>query len=383
MDVEIKRKYSATGLTIIVALLCVMGVAVTTWLVRRHEQTRWEDVFDTACKDISTEIQEELNTRVGKLIALRAFFQSSEEVNINEFETFVYSAESYASDVYALCWAPLIKTENIKKFLTLTKKYGYNNFEIKTQKKPTKYCMPVLFIKPQSVQEKLLGVDILARGAHIQNAITQSYHHGKPIATNLIIIPKVNKIGWVVFIVVYNDSSISNATSLSSIKGVLFSIFYGKDIVETALSAIEAKGINFTIHESEKTSLGNATDIVYLHNSRLKTPAFKQYIFKFPQLSYTQQISVCGRQYKLSFESVPAFFNAYASFESSTVLLCGIVISFLIIFAVWTHSSGRVLVEKLVYERTGELRKSRERLKSAAEFLNNILDSVPLASHRM
>jgi signal transduction histidine kinase/CHASE1-domain containing sensor protein/ActR/RegA family two-component response regulator len=381
MKTKAKKKYSAVSLTTTVALLCLIAIIITTWFVREHEKIRWQDAFDVGCSDITAEIQKEFNTRVEKLTALRAFFQSSENVTRDEFKTFVYTSESYASDVYAICWAPLIKNEKVEEFLQLTQKNGYDHFEIKTDnnlKQQSDYCMPIFFMKPTSVHKQLLGLDILTRGPHIYNAITKSYKEGKPIATNLIMIPNVNKVGWIVFAAVNKDHSYSSVDSLSDIRGTLFTIFYSENIIKTALSELDPKGINFSVREYNNTSPNTISDIVYYHKSRLHDIKCKNnLLLTFPTLKAEKDIHICGREYRLSFESVPAFFKAYASFESSAVLLCGIAISLLIIFMVWNHSSRREVVEKLVLERTVELRTSRERLASAAEFLNNILDSVP------
>jgi len=378
MNPEEKKKYSAFILTAAITVLCIIVVTALTWLARNHEETRWKDAFDAACRNITSEVQEELNIRVDKLIALRAFFQASKDVSKDEFETFVYTSETYAPDVYAVCWAPIVKKDKIGEFIENIKKYGHHNFNKKEQKKDRLYYIPILFVRPHSVQKQLLGLDILTRGNHIIEAIKLSYKTDRPATTNLILVPDVKKVGWMVFTVVKDDQTLSYNDSFSNVKGVLFTILYAKNITETALSNINSKGIDFTIYGCDKKSCKTDANIICHHDSRLKHLAVKDTpLFQLPQLQTQKKISICGHQYNISFKSVPAFFNAYASFESSAVLLCGIAISFLLILIVWTHTTRRFIVEKLVLKRTAELRDSRERLASAAEFLNNILDSVP------
>ena len=373
------KSYSSTKIfTLVISIFCIIGTIIATWLVRKHEVERLKSIFSAACNDVTNAIQNELNQNIEKLIVLRGFFEGSQEVDRSEFEVFIKATENSKQNIHVLLWAPFVSKGQIDTLHKQAVQYGYSDYDvIEKNIKPRKLSnrlLPVLFEYPAT--GVFLGQDLFSIDNAITKAILKSVRTGNAVAADLRSNPDYNKRGWCVFLPLYKDYT--KPKIFSNLKGVLCGVFYADEIANTALISLNPKGIDFSMADVSPSSTFNGSTMMYYHESRLSDiPAHVSPIFPRPELSIVRDIKICLRKYRLNFHPVAAFYNSNSSLESTAVLLSGTAISILIIFMVFSQASKTHLVEKLVLERTEDLRKNREKLAASAAFLTEIIDSFP------
>ena len=369
-----------TGIVLLSIVACIALSLLATWQVREQEIDKWDKIFNASCHDITSKVQIQVKRRIDKLISIRAFFYSSENITRPEFKTFVYSSEAMKLDAYVIAWAPLIKKEQKEKLLKIAHDNGYTEYHIHSRDNSNiiapKYMMPILHFKPAHppIANKLRGLDLLTTKHDTQKKILLSIQQNKPIVGYFQPSQHLHADAWIIIIPVYKDMKLKNLTNISNLRGIIFGVFYIENVVEAAFNTFAPKGIDAVIKEVGKTD----SKILAIHKSRLqKTTKRVPTFFSPPPLSKTDEITICEKKYIIEYHTTPAFYRQLSTFDSSSFFLISMLLSILIIAAVWIQTFKTRTVERLVDERTEALKKSQEKLASSAEFLRNILDSFP------
>jgi len=367
---RLKKHFRLTS--IIVGCLCFIGTVTLTVVNRRYEESRWTTAFESACDDITSSIEMKIKGNINKLRTIKAFYFSSREVTKKEFDRFL---RTFKNDKFIIGWAPKVKVEKIVEFEKQTGEFYGKQYHVSSGNyidNQYDFKFPVQYVNP--LKKNILGFDLTTASFEITNGIKKSIRSNKIVTVALSDIPLQNKNGWMLLLGnVENQQFQKSSTPLED--GVLFGIYYGRNILQSSMNSSLFDGIEVKLEEATS----NSSKILFAeHKSKLeKIPSEIISLFPISNLRKTTNIKIGGKEFIVGFQSVPAFFNMYATNESIIIFFSGLILTFFISFLVWHLSTKSIQVEKEVVARTKELMESRQRLSSSAEFLTNILDSFP------
>ena len=369
-----------TGIVLLTIVACITLSLLATWEVREQEVEKWDKIFNASCHDITSKIQLQIRKRIDKLIAIRAFFYSSKHVSRSEFKTFVYSSKAMELDAYVIAWAPLIKKDKKEELLKTAHENNYTEYHIHSRDNPNIVApdcmMPILHFKPAHppIANKLRGLDLLTTKLDVQKEIINAIQHNKPVISYFQPNKNLQSDAWIIILPVYKNTQLNHPPATSDLRGIIFGVFYIGDVVNAAFNTFAPKGINAVVKE---TAVSNSA-VLAIHKSRLQTKTQERNrLFSPPPLSQKAEMKVCKKKYIIEYYTTPSFYSHLSTFDSSIFLILSIALSVIIIAAVWFQTFKTKMVEHIVNERTEDLKKSREKLASSAEFLRNILNSFP------
>jgi diguanylate cyclase (GGDEF)-like protein len=118
----------------IVAAACLgLAVAVAAWFaVSAWEERLAKAKFIATASDYASVLQNGLNDYLGKLRAVRAFYDASHEVDRREFNLFTSQILAGYDDAMRLVWCPRVTRDGRVDFEQETRDGGVANFSIKT-----------------------------------------------------------------------------------------------------------------------------------------------------------------------------------------------------------------------------------------------------------
>jgi diguanylate cyclase len=154
----------------IVAATCLgLTLAVTAWLaVSVWEERLAKAKFNAIASDYAAVLQNGLNVYLDKIIAVRAFYDASNEVEPKEFELFTARILALHDNVMRLVWAPRVAGDEREVFERSARELGLTNFAIKTwaandslQVSPARdEYFPVLYSTIASKRTASIGTDL-------------------------------------------------------------------------------------------------------------------------------------------------------------------------------------------------------------------------------
>ena len=366
------------GVVLLTVFACIALSLLATWQVREQEIEKWDKIFNASCYDITSKIQLQIRKRIDKLISIRAFFYSSKHVSRSEFKTFVYSSKAMELDAYVIAWAPFLKKEKKGELLKVAHENDYPEYHVHGRDNPNTVApdcmMPILHFKPARppIADQLRGLDLLTTKLDIQKEIIHSIQSNRPVVSYFRPNKNLSSDAWIIILPVYKNPELDHIPTTDDVRGVIFGIFYIDDMVEAAFNTFAPKGIDAELMEAK------GHRVIAMHKSRLQAKTQERNrLFTPPLLVQKGKITVCKKKYIIKYYTTPSFFSHLSTFDSSTFLVLSIVLSILIITAVWIQTFKTRMVERLVEKRTEDLKKSQVKLASSAEFLRNILDSFP------
>ncbi len=131
----VKRRWpSIRPLLPLIGAACVgLAVAVAAWIV----VSAWEDrlaktKFTNVAGDYATVLQNGLDQYLGKIHAVRAFYDASVEVDPDEFDLFTSQILAGYDDAMRLVWAPRITRDERTEFERKARERGHPDFSIRT-----------------------------------------------------------------------------------------------------------------------------------------------------------------------------------------------------------------------------------------------------------
>lgn len=112
-----------------------LGIAVATsaWFaVSAWEERLDKTKFTNVAGDYATVLQNGLDQYLGKLLAVRAFYDASVEVDPDEFDLFTSQIAAGYDDAMRLVWAPRVTHDERAAFEGKQRELGHPDFSIRT-----------------------------------------------------------------------------------------------------------------------------------------------------------------------------------------------------------------------------------------------------------
>ncbi|MCQ8104964.1 EAL domain-containing protein [Methylomonas sp. SURF-2] len=334
-------------------LIVILLVVAAFELSMRQEHQRLASQFQRQVDLLHATIQEHLHDHLATNSALKALFDSSKQVDRENFKLFAESIHDRRSSI--LEWTPRVagaeradwESRHQAMIRELTGEGGLE------PARPKAEYFPVTFLVPLSGNEMALGFDI-SSNPKVAPQIFQSLESGNTLATGPIrlVQDNVGRQGVVIYSPVYRSKALQTPQArkhafLGFVAGV-FRIDLDIQLIFEKLGDRELQ-LLLTIHDGDELIYSNL-------------PADFHRTLQFSDLGLSQQIDFAGRQWRVDYLPAANFFDQQQSLRFNWLILGGFLLCGLTGFGLLLLTGRTARVEEIVEKRTEDLLRSNEAL---------------------
>jgi len=319
-------RHAAAAYAVLAVALLLTGFA--TEYVRENVAARERTRFEQEVDSKHTAIDRRVNVYVDAMLGARGLFDASDSVDEAEWEAYVSSLdiESRYEGVQALAF---VRAEDDETF-------------------------PITYIQPATeVNEGLLGEDAYLAGATHREAMSVARDSGGPRATDKVFVraePNAAfsrtdyalKEGFVVYLPVYRgDEAISGSVQerRRALEGYIVGYFRGDELLRGIFGEASGPSVDFELYDSEEMLgehlLFDGDGVARAEGEPLAGTLWQ-----------TEGLYVAGREWRLYFEALPAFFEEGQGDLSLLVGVSGTAASLLFFGITYALVRNRLKVER-------------------------------------
>ena len=362
-------------------LAASVGVAVALsvfgW-IRYWERCRIEAEFHNAAADRSSIISSGIGEELLALESVGTLYRSPGDLSPREFKELVDSVFSSRPGVEALLWAPRVSNSDRAEFESAARRQGIDGFEISqpdasggvVSAEGRRQCFPILFAEPRRAREARVGLDLASEPVYAK-ALLAARDTGKPTATGRIPLPgkSPGQFAFAAVLPVYRQGEpIGTAASRRrNLQGFVVGIFRVADIVMHGLSPLYPQGIDMRVCDG---SAPEEQRFLFHYSSRATDPS------NSPNPSHAageatgpvhdSSFQAGGRRWSVRCIAAPNFVSSRRTWQPWTMLAGGLILTAMLTALMFTSASQKARTERLVRQRTNELRHSEERFRTMA-----------------
>ncbi len=393
-------------------LICI-GLALSIILftrLRDFEQSKFSTDFKVAAENRIFALQSSIEDKMNEIVSLEALFNTSEQVDRADFQTFTRLLLQHKTGIQALEWIPHVSFAERQSYEELARKNGISNFQITEREgqgqmvpagKRDAY-FPVYYVEPIESNELALGFDLASNPLRFE-ALKSSRDAREMKATPKIILVQETgeQAAFLIFQPIYNKKMLTGSVEArrKNLKGFVLGVFRIGTLVEDSLSVIGPGGVDLYLYDQSEPELDNR--FLYLHASRtrLETSLPVKDEAKIMQGDYyTLPVRVADRIWQVYAVPAPDFFAAHKSWQRWGVPC--IVFVFTVLFVGYlyflferTEKSKRhaqalsKAINKLEFEivernrAENELLNEKENLQEALSEIKTLRGIIPICSY--
>ncbi|MDO7083299.1 CHASE domain-containing protein [Pseudocolwellia sp. AS88] len=350
-------RVSLYSMPIIVGVLGVSASIITFIIVSNAKQVSVENNLIFESQKHVQEVRENLNTYLGILDSVNAFFSASEEVERQDFKVFVESFLVQHKSIKAIEWIPSITHEERLVLEDKARLEGFTNFSINevnqdgnlasaTQRE---HYLPVYYLEPIAGNENALGFDLASNPLELKTLIKAQESESKVATSKITLFEEdITKAGIFIFRpVFYNDKK--QVTEKLKLQGFTSISLRVEDLVNEVLLGMDSN--------------------LALFIQDISDPEFPETLYGTPQVvesfSRDEIINLAGRSWRIKIYS-KANKTEYAQ-SAWGMLITGLIFSGIIVLGLVHLIRRREYVEQLVVQRTAELTASEEHHRAIVE----------------
>jgi PAS domain S-box-containing protein len=351
---------------------------VLYWTIRLQERQVAGVQFHLEAEKKVAAVKQALANQLGVMSLVKAFYAGSFEVDWNEFKIFSDSVFEEHSDIKTLAWMPRVRSEERGVFEEAAKKSGFPQFQITERRGESfvpaavrKQYFPILFIEPLAKHQDMLGFD-LGSLPECLAAMDRADTKPGPAITD-VNIPGL-KSGSESIIYMFEGAQNETRSSAEGgnpprlADGFILGVFHIRDVVSSALKLIQPTGVDIYLFD---VTVPQKTKPIFSYPSRIRETALPVLGSPLPESSapirYEERIIVGDRTWLAYCLPTDVYFRGKTGWEPPAALLAGLLITGLIAGYLFLLTGRTARIEKLVFQRTGELKTSEQRFRLLVE----------------
>ncbi len=382
-----------------IAVVVIVGAAFSLFLffaVRQTETITLQREFRRMAQNRVLTLKDFIRGEIAILESVRCFFESSQRVEGDEFESFTASL-SELEEVDIIAWAPCVQAGNRPAF-EMQMQAQDPAFFIKEQQPQGTFIparnrdvyYPVQYIEPFTEANRIaLGYDVGSEDER-NRALTSARDHDLAVATGAIqlVQDRQDHKSFLIFLPVYKPVTLRDTVQQrrENLEGFVIGAFYIQTLVERAMRLTDLEHISVCLSD-----ISDPEDVQFLcyysATGSLSSP--DQYLARetLPtQGLYTSDIIDVGtRQWSEVCCPRPALVALYMTGNEWALLTVGLLLTFIIVLYVRVSRRKTEAIQRLVDIRTEELSRElgqRKRAEEKLEAKNDELERVIyVASH--
>jgi PAS domain S-box-containing protein len=345
-------------------VVCFVGIAATfaaLFIAQNLRQKRGQDDVIVVAKNIVQELKQKITLNFVVLDSLQAFYQASNFVDHEEFQTFAKPILAKNPAVQAVEWIPRVKHEERSVYESNAKKNDAKNFAFSERSESNEMIpaaerdeyFPVYYVEPIEGNENALGFDLGSNEQRLE-ALIIARDGGKRVATSPVELVQYSgrELGVLVFNPYYGKAlPRSKDARKKDIKGFTLMVLQIDTLVNEALGG---RVDDFVMSIEDATELNNI-EIIYGPDDLGE--------INLDNGVYGETINFAGRQWRVRIK--PIVEPAPQGLYFWVILAGGIGFTLLITFILLQLSRRSEVVEKTVELRTAELQESEQRYDMA------------------
>jgi HD-GYP domain-containing protein (c-di-GMP phosphodiesterase class II) len=383
------RWFGLSGRVSAIVMTFCIGLALTLGLfvfMNRWEHREQQAQFDYASEPFVDAIRKAAESIELTHEVLRQDFYGSHAVSREEFSLCAEPCLARLPSLKVLQWAPRVIQSDRGDFEQRAQSEGWPKYgiiepdpqgQLIPAKRRTDYY-PIWYAATKCGFEAIHGWDFAA-DPRLLGVINQCRDTGRFGVSERIDLSKVGMSSQVVqtFLPVYQD--FKNVDTLadrrSHFKGLLVGLCELHDLVSAAVGNSEGhQGIDFALYD-ESAPAGRR--LLYCRESRTRDSKEqdRDRMLNEQAEAQMQGTGIChkellkfgDRQWSLVCAPAPHFFAAHPIWRSWAILTIGLTVTCLLVFTAWSVVTRTERIERLVVERTLELRKKDDLLRRTTE----------------
>src|SRR6266550_9133855 len=367
--------YAVLGGALIVTFVAALYVHRTT---EAKDRAR----FENSVKQVSTTLQNRLDTHVALLRAGTGLFAASNSVEPDEFRRFVNQLDlpNHYPGIQGIGFSLKLQPEQRKQLIERMRKAGNPDFKIWPEGDRLEYHT-IIYLEPSDRRNQAaIGFDMATEPVR-RAAMERARDTGAATASGRVTlvqeIEEPKQPGFLIYAPVYrNGAKVDTiAERRAELEGFVYAAFRSVNLFPTILAAHEYNGIDFQVFDGAKPE---AADLLY-------DSARPNDVVGASRFGTNTTIPVAGGPWSLQFASNSDFETGSATSFATFTLLGGGLLS-LVLFQV-TRSQTRaqnvaVSAARELKHSENSLRKSLEEQKQTAAALRESEEILRLANYR-
>ena|GEM_PF-3285612 len=357
----------------IFAILFVVVIGLVNFSIetRKNEANA---IFEKAVVRKTLLIERSIANAEDTVEAIGGLFYLQRDIDRAGFMSYSTHLFSEKAAIQALGWLPHVPIADKETYEAAARKDGYADFFI-SEKNQSGQMVPVAsraeyfpayFVEPMKGNESRFGFD-LASDASLRQAINEAIDTGDSAAAARFTLAQeaAQQPTLLIFTPIFQSGRTPDTVEQrrAQLKGVVLGVFRIGDLIDTAL-----KGAGFE-------------DPVRIQLHDMNAPAPTQWLYgerlvQSPWAHATRDLFVGGRNWQITFVPTDAFFSGYLAEQLWQMLLVCMLFSGLCAFLILMVAGRNSWLERLVFERTHELEKSREKAEAATRIKSEFLATM-------
>ena len=366
----------------ILAVIALLGLVLSLGLYRKAHEYEYQKIkagFKNDCQNRFAVIQGHIDVHLERIDSLRDFFVGSVEVERDEFNMYVEDFLKKHPGIKSLMWIPEIKAEQRADFEKSVRQQGFEEFEISeigvdgefVRAGQREVYLPVYYVELFDENSFWLGLD-MGSIPEINETLKLAVESTKLFASGrLKCLPEhISPFKVFAALAIYEkDADLSTveqrranlagfigaAVSVPAVHKIAGDLIGLQDIEVFIYDVTYPENEEFLFHYSPQKQ--NAFD---------EAAAFEMADF-CEELCVKKNISFTQRQWQIRCQPGASYFEAGYSWMPSIMLSLGLLFTGLATLSLYKAIRGREHTEKIVKQRTSELRSSEERFRKYFE----------------
>jgi len=366
-------------------LLGGIVASVLCWRALNEQEDRMvHQRLTTRVQERIAHIDAQAQLAIEDLQAVQAFFASSEEVDRDEFNTFVSSLLSSNAGLEIVHWMPLVLDAKRSAHEAAQQKQvpGYEISEFKNghflSAATRERYFPVTYSVSRGDQRELLGWDIAAQPA-IRDAIDDVALTGKISVLPPSVSPVLSD-GIHVIAPLYQigTRAVIRPESGGHLQGIIVGRVTWADVVEQALSRLESGGVDVTLLDESAPSSSQVLYHRWSHTRSMAPPNPVSVDLDDSHYATRNTMQLAGKAITIRCTAAPKLIAEATTRWPEMSLVFGLILSVLLTCLVRIVGRTQDELKWRVEQRTTELTKSERKFR---ELFESTRDAVTILTH--
>ena len=328
---------TARYLPVVAALAVGVSLSFAAFFyVDKLERARLAAEFAVLAAQPISAIQQQIQSDLGTVQSLVAFYDGSQQVERSEFQTFAASILAWHPSIKALEWVPRVPASERKRYEQRARREGHPEFRI-TELSPKgelvpagsrAHYFPVYYVEPHNGNERALGFDLASDATRFETleAAREAGDMRATAAIELVQAPGDDD-GFLAVAPVYNRDTPDTVHEQppDALAGFVLAVFTVRDLVEAAFapgsSSQRTTISNFSLYVYDG-ALNNGQGRLYASSTRRANVPNEEEILSSIHLSGS--VDVAGREWRIVVSPVEAFRGDRHIWLPWAVLLAGL-----------------------------------------------------------
>ena len=345
----------------IITLFILTNVAIFFHI--QYSQEKIQRLFNDKALTMKVALEHIILNDLEILNSIERFFAGSDQVNKEEFKTFVNHFLANNKSITRITWSPLILHAERETYERRMQQMGYSNFQI-TELVNNKDIvragyhseyMPIMYVEPMPGNEAMLGYDPYPNKDR-HKAIEQAKLSGKTIMTcppnflqasgspqSIILFKSICHAGF---------SEATDNEKLNYLNGTVSLTLTFQDLMSQAFDGLDIQGLSYQL--IDQTNLNAESELFNNHLAVSVPQDWQEILYVLTHKSSLKQsvtFSVSGRMWRFLIMPTDAWMFKNDKNDTLFILLIGFIITTLVVVYAWLVSVREYQLELSSEER--------------------------------